>query len=183
LLLIFSLFFINYKPFQLNLPKWIYFFPFHGIVHLKFRFKTNFFHYLSIELIYSNKKKWGDLLGESKGRHELKHFINYADILQLRLRLPYVASIDKNAIDGKGYRVRSLYFDNYNDKVLREKIDGVNEREKFRLRLYNDDTSFIKLEKKSKKNGISYKESTRQPKLAAYLLKERWEGLPLNYKG
>ena len=23
----------------------------------------------------------------------------------------------------------------------------------------------------------------RQPKLAAYLLKERWEGLPLNYKG
>ena len=62
-----------------------------------------------------------------------------------------MASIDKNAIDGKGYRVRSLYFDNYNDKVLREKIDGVNEREKFRLRLYNDDTSFIKLEKKVKK--------------------------------
>ena len=53
-----------------------------------------------------------------------------------------------------------MYFDNYNDKVLREKLDGVNEREKFRLRLYNNDNSYIKLEKKSKKDGITFKEST-----------------------
>src|SRR5690606_41790593 len=44
--------------------------------------------------------------------------------------------------------------------LFRSKIDGVNEREKFRLRLYNDDTSFIRLEKKSKKSGICFKEST-----------------------
>ncbi|MGO4987051.1 polyphosphate polymerase domain-containing protein [Gallicola sp. Sow4_E12] len=94
-----------------------------------------------------------------KGRHELKHYINYADVLQLRARLPFVASLDKNAVEGNGYRVKSLYFDNYNDKALKEKIDGVNEREKFRLRLYNDDTSFIRLEKKSKINGICFKES------------------------
>ena len=98
-------------------------------------------------------------MGESRGRHELKHYINYADVLQLRSRLPFVASLDKNAVVGNGYRVKSLYLDNYNDKVLKEKIDGVNEREKFRLRLYNDDTSFIRLEKKSKKNGICFKES------------------------
>ena len=97
---------------------------------------------------------------ESRGRHELKHYINYADVLQLRSRLPFVASIDKNATEGNGYRVKSLYFDNYNDKVLKEKIDGVNEREKFRLRLYNYDTSFIRLEKKSKKKDICFKEST-----------------------
>lgn len=97
---------------------------------------------------------------ESQGRHELKHYINYADVLQLRSRLPFVASIDRNATDGNaGYRVKSLYFDNYNDKVLKEKVDGVNKREKFRLRLYNDDTSFIRLEKKSKINGICFKES------------------------
>lgn len=96
---------------------------------------------------------------ESQGRHELKHYINYADVLQLRSRLPFVASLDKNATDGNSYRVKSLYFDNYNDKVLKEKIDGLNEREKFRLRLYNDDTSFIRLEKKSKKNGVCFKES------------------------
>lgn len=97
---------------------------------------------------------------ESRGRHELKHYINYADVLQLRSRLSFVADVDKNAAEGNGYRVKSLYFDNYNDKVLMEKIDGVNEREKFRLRLYNDDTTFIRLEKKSKKNGVCFKEST-----------------------
>lgn len=94
-----------------------------------------------------------------KGRHELKHYINYADVLQLRARLPFVANLDKNAVEGNGYRVKSLYFDNYNDKALKEKVDGVNEREKFRLRLYNNDTSFIRLEKKSKINGICFKES------------------------
>jgi hypothetical protein len=98
-------------------------------------------------------------MNKSKGRYELKHYINYADILQLRARLPFVASLDKNAEDGNGYRVKSLYFDNYNDKALKEKIDGVNEREKYRLRLYNDDTSFIRLERKSKKNGLCFKES------------------------
>lgn len=98
-----------------------------------------------------------------QGRHELKHFINYADLLQLRTRLQAVASVDANAIDANGYRVRSLYFDNYHDQALREKIDGVDRREKFRLRLYNGDTSFIRLEKKSKRNGISMKEKTVLP--------------------
>lgn len=96
---------------------------------------------------------------EPRGRHELKHYINYADVLQLRARLPFVAGLDSFAQRNKGYRVKSLYFDNYQDKVLREKIDGINGREKFRIRLYNDDPSMIKLEKKSKKNGICFKES------------------------
>lgn len=95
------------------------------------------------------------------GRHELKYHINYGDILQLRSKLLFIASPDQNAIDENGYRVKSLYFDNYSDKALIEKIDGVNEREKFRLRLYNDDQSFIRLEKKSKTNGICFKQSTK----------------------
>ncbi len=99
------------------------------------------------------------MMRESPGRRELKHYINYGDLLQLRARLPYVASLDKNAVVENGYRVKSLYFDNYNDKALKEKIDGVNEREKFRLRLYNDDTSYIHLEKKRKNNGFCYKEN------------------------
>ena len=37
------------------------------------------------------------------------------------------------------YRIRSLYFDNLADKALREKLDGVNGREKFRIRYYNGD--------------------------------------------
>lgn len=98
-------------------------------------------------------------MSKSHGRHELKHYINYADIIELRSRLSLIAKPDENSINGDGYRIKSLYFDNYNDKALMEKLDGVNEREKFRLRLYNNDTSFIRLEKKSKKDGICYKDS------------------------
>ena len=42
-----------------------------------------------------------------------------------------------------------------------EKINGVNCREKFRLRLYNGDTSYILLEKKSKINGLCSKEQVQ----------------------
>lgn len=100
------------------------------------------------------------MMNKSNGRHELKHYINYADILQLKSRLSYVTHRDKNNKDENGYRVKSLYFDNYNDKALKEKIDGINNREKFRLRLYDNNSSFIKLEKKSKIKGICFKETT-----------------------
>ena len=91
-------------------------------------------------------------------RHEWKHEINYSDMIILRQRLKAVMKPDENAVDGK-YFIRSLYFDNISDKALREKIDGVNCREKFRIRYYNDDTSLIHLEKKSKINGLGNKQS------------------------
>ena len=93
-------------------------------------------------------------------RHEWKHEITYLDMLTLRQRLQAVAQRDPHAIDGR-YLIRSLYFDNLDDKALREKVDGVNMREKFRIRYYNDDTSLIHLEKKSKKNGLGTKYSAR----------------------
>ena len=95
-----------------------------------------------------------------KYRHEWKHEINYADMLTLRARLSAVMKRDEHAVNGV-YHIRSLYFDNLYDKALREKIDGVNRREKFRIRFYNGDTSFIVLEKKSKLNGLCAKESCR----------------------
>ncbi len=90
-------------------------------------------------------------------RHELKHEIALCDAMVIRSRLNAIAKIDQHAIDGK-YLVRSLYFDNIADKALREKIDGVNCREKFRIRYYNGDTSFIHIEKKSKINGLCNKQ-------------------------
>ncbi len=90
-------------------------------------------------------------------RHEWKHEINLSDMYALRQRLRAVMSPDKNAPDGR-YFIRSLYFDNIEDKALLEKINGVNCREKFRIRYYNNDTSFILLEKKSKKNGLGTKQ-------------------------
>lgn len=92
-----------------------------------------------------------------KMRHEIKHEITYHDMIILRKRLQTVMKRDSYAKDGI-YKIRSLYFDNISDKALREKIDGVNHREKFRIRYYNDDTSFIRLEKKSKKSGLGNKQ-------------------------
>lgn len=98
-----------------------------------------------------------------KYRHEWKHEIDYGDMLALRQRLSAVAKRDAHTTDGK-YEIRSLYFDNLDDRALREKIDGVNIREKFRIRYYNGDSSFIKLEKKSKVNGLCLKDSARLTK-------------------
>ena len=92
-------------------------------------------------------------------RHEWKHAVGYSDLLALRSRLTAVMAQDIHAINGK-YEIRSLYFDNLADKALREKIDGVNTREKFRIRYYNGDLSFMLLEKKSKINGLCSKLQT-----------------------
>ena len=91
-------------------------------------------------------------------RHEWKHEIDQADLLTLRQRLRAIASPDPHTADGK-YAIRSLYFDNAADTALREKLDGVSRREKFRIRYYNEDTSLIHLEKKSKIGGLGNKQS------------------------
>lgn len=79
-------------------------------------------------------------------------------MLILRQRLRAVMGTDDHAADGR-YFVRSLYFDTPSDTALLEKLDGVNRREKFRIRLYNHDTGFIRLEKKSKLAGLGNKQS------------------------
>lgn len=95
-----------------------------------------------------------------KYRHEVKTEISYGDMLILRQRLSAVAQWDSHAFNGK-YQIRSLYFDNAQDKALKEKINGVARREKFRIRFYNQDTSMMLLEKKSKLRDLCRKESTR----------------------
>ena len=90
-------------------------------------------------------------------RHEWKHEINRSDVLILRQRLRAVMRPDSHSSDGT-YFIRSLYFDDPWDTALREKLDGINRREKFRIRYYNLDPSLIHLEKKSKWNGLGCKE-------------------------
>ena len=94
---------------------------------------------------------------ERKFRHETKHELRYIEYLTIRNRLLTITGLDAHVGEDGTYKIRSLYFDNYRDKALREKIDGVNEREKFRIRYYNEDTGYIHLEKKSKINGLCNK--------------------------
>lgn len=94
-------------------------------------------------------------------RHELKHSINHLDDLVLSARLRRLFDHDAHA-DSRGvYRVSSLYFDTPGDRALRQKIDGVDRREKFRLRYYGEEPAFFRLEKKCKVNGLCGKRSAR----------------------
>lgn len=92
-------------------------------------------------------------------RHELKYDIGISEYLQLIPRIRTVMHKDLNTGDDGLYRIKSAYFDNYHDKALREKIEGIQKREKFRLRWYNDDFSWIMLEKKMKFNDLCLKYS------------------------
>ena len=90
-------------------------------------------------------------------RHELKYIINQSDYLILKNRLSSLFSKDRHTNAHGEYRVRSLYFDDPYDKALLEKVSGVDYREKFRIRMYNEDYNFIRLEKKIKRGGLSTK--------------------------
>ena len=92
-------------------------------------------------------------------RHEMKYEISYADCVYLRQRLRSVLAMDSNVGGDGSYCVNSIYFDNFNDKALREKRNGLAKREKLRIRYYNEDDSYIRLEKKMKFGSLCKKVS------------------------
>jgi len=93
-------------------------------------------------------------------RYEIKYLINSSQAEILKYRLSLLMDKDNNAIDGY-YFIRSLYFDDVNNTAYYEKIDGLEEREKYRIRFYNYDHSYIILELKGKKNNLTYKRQNR----------------------
>ena len=90
-------------------------------------------------------------------RHEVKHLITQADAVSIRHNLCAVAGTDPHVRSDGSYTIRSLYFDDMRNTALWEKLDGVNERRKFRIRYYNDDLSFIMLECKQKRDNVGCK--------------------------
>lgn len=92
-------------------------------------------------------------------RNEIKHEISAADKAAICASMRAIARPDPHAGPDGRYQIRSLYFDSPADKALREKLDGVSEREKFRIRFYNGDPSVMHLEKKVKRGGLGYKVS------------------------
>ena len=103
-------------------------------------------------------------------RHEVKHQISPQEDLVLASRLGKLFPRDGHAGPDGSYRVTSLYFDTPYDAALREKLDGVDRREKFRLRYYGDDPAWLKLEKKYKINGLCGKRSARLSRAEAEAL-------------
>ncbi len=90
-------------------------------------------------------------------RHENKYEITASDYYAIKSRISLIMKHDSHSQTDGRYTVNSIYFDNYRDKALFEKINGVKYREKFRIRFYNNDFSFIVLEKKIKNNNLCMK--------------------------
>ena len=101
-----------------------------------------------------------DTLPKERYRYELKYLLNSSQAIILKKKLSLIMEHDANTIDGY-YFIRSLYFDDVNNTAYYEKIDGLEEREKYRIRFYNVDHSYIMLELKGKKNNLTYKRQDR----------------------
>lgn len=98
------------------------------------------------------------MITEKRFRHELKFFVSYEQYTQLRCRLGLVMKPDLSAGTGNRYLIRSLYFDDVYNSAYYDKINGVERRKKYRIRLYNHQQDVIKLEKKGKVGQYTLKE-------------------------
>ena len=90
-------------------------------------------------------------------RHEYKFLISPNAARLLKLRLPHIMGRDPHAGPTGQYTIRSLYFDDPNFTAFRDKVDGVDNRTKYRIRCYNGDTSRCRLERKEKKGHLTRK--------------------------
>lgn len=94
-----------------------------------------------------------------KYRNEIKFIINKKDAEVLKQRLSLIMDIDTNSVnEDNSYYIRSLYFDNEDSDAYYEKLDGVEYRKKYRIRIYNLDDKFIRLECKYKHNNMTSKD-------------------------
>lgn len=81
-------------------------------------------------------------------RNELKFYINFHQYFIIRQRLKDLMEQDKHVGPTGEYHIRSLYFDDINNKALHEKLGGVRDRVKYRIRIYNGQDHVIHFEKK-----------------------------------
>ncbi len=110
-------------------------------------------------------------------RHEIKYSISVFQAELLKRRLPALMRRDPNALADGSYFIRSLYFDDPDFTAYNEKLSGVKERTKYRIRFYNLDDSVMFLEKKSKDGDLSGKDSVQLDRKTALALMAGGAGL------
>lgn len=93
-------------------------------------------------------------------RHEEKFICSERQLFLLENRLKAVCKPDSHQI-GDSYTIRSLYFDTVGDRFLEEGVQGVDNRSKFRIRIYNGADTMIRLEKKTSIGQLKCKDSCR----------------------
>lgn len=87
-------------------------------------------------------------------RNELKFFINGHQKNTMAKKMSGLCQRDSFSDADGGYLVSSLYFDDYNQSALLDKLSGIGDRKKFRIRVYNHQPNVIKLERKIKKRNV-----------------------------
>lgn len=102
-------------------------------------------------------------------RYELKYIISKKQAYTLKESLLSVMDVDAIANGGMGgYTISSLYFDDLDSTAYFEKQDGVLYRTKYRIRVYDYNDSFIRLERKLKHENMTSKDQTRISKNQFY---------------
>lgn len=92
-------------------------------------------------------------------RVEDKFAFDDKELFYLQAKMETVLKPDKNQNTSYGYTITSVYFDDYQDKHLKDSIDGNRIREKYRIRIYNGSYNLIKLEVKYKRDNRAFKRS------------------------
>jgi SPX domain protein involved in polyphosphate accumulation len=112
-----------------------------------------------------------------KYRYEIKYILSHTDALALKQQLSAFLDKDKNAGGEDGsYIITSLYFDTIDNIAYYEKMNGVLNRSKYRIRYYNDNYEFVRLEKKMKHNNMTSKKQVKiSKKIADCLIAGQYE--------
>lgn len=100
-------------------------------------------------------------------RHELKFLLSRIEYEQLKRLLGSLLVRDEYMKSAGDYYIRSLYFDTPENKDYYDKLIGVVQRKKIRLRIYDTAADRVKLEIKNKDNDYSIKETTTISRAAA----------------
>lgn len=99
-------------------------------------------------------------MGESAlFRYEKKYIIDRVQLEEFRMRMEAVCDADPHAGERGCYNIRSLYFDDYYDSCYMDNEIGVEPRSKWRIRIYDYGSDFIRLERKEKQHGMIHKET------------------------
>ena len=90
-------------------------------------------------------------------RNELKFVVDEATLQLMKQKLQPLLLYDSHQVEDS-YRIRSMYFDTYERKSYRENDAGIEERKKYRIRVYDKPRDYIRLEIKHKLKDRNYKE-------------------------
>ena len=93
----------------------------------------------------------------SEFRHEYKYVCPLDKMICIKNSVDALMELDCHATEQGEYAVRSVYFDDYYDSCYKDNMYGVDPREKFRVRIYNGDSSKITLELKQKQKSKTKK--------------------------